>query len=336
MENRENIRQQFLRYLAGECSSSEAEQLLHYLKSGEDSEFVKSLIGEFLDHATTEDLIADLDVHHRLQQTHSRLRQLIAPADEQRVVKLNWLRIAGVAASLTLLLAAGWLFRDKLRNWIDPVKIVRLTTLKGEHKQITLSDGSQIWLSPSSSLDYPQTFNRDTRDVQLIGSAFFEVAKDSKHPFSVRTGKITTTVLGTSFQVDAYKEQPDISVTLLTGKVLLTSGSDTTRLQPKQRGKVNKYTGKIQKTDYQQADEYLARRDGVFDYHGEPAIVVINDIQREFNVSISIDGPVRHQGFYGSMSLKDGAIAAVQKLCATIGASYERQDNHFTIHMRGR
>ncbi|WP_413670091.1 FecR family protein [Mucilaginibacter sp. Mucisp86] len=336
MENRDDIRKQFIRYLAGESSPEEAEQLLRYIHSGQDREFIELLIGEHLDHPVAQQLANDTDTQNRLQQTHERLRELIRPIEEPKVVRLQWIRIVAVAASITLLLTGGWLFRDNIRNWIDPVKMAQLTTLKGEHKQITLSDGTQIWLSPASSLEYPHTFNRDTREIRLSGSAFFEVAKDSKHPFSVHTGKITTQVLGTSFQVDAYNDQPEIAVTLLTGKVLLASGSDTTHLQPKQRGKVNKNTGKIQKTDYPEADEYLARRDGVFDYQGEPAVVVITDIQREFNISIDIVGAVRHRGFYGSISLKDGALVAVQKLCATIGATYERQDDHFTIHMTGR
>jgi len=336
LENRDDIRKQFIRYLAGESSPEEAEQLLRYIQSGQEREFIEFLIGEHLDHPVAQQLANDTDVQNRLQQTHERLRQLIDPVEEPKIVRLQWLRIAAVAASVTLLLAAGWLYRSNIHDWLNPVRMAQLTTHKGERKQITLADGTQIWLSPASTLDYPQTFNRDTRDVTLNGSAFFEVAKDSKHPFSVHTGKITTQVLGTSFQVDAYGDQPEIAVTLLTGKVLLASGSDTTHLQPKQRGKVNKNTGKIQKTNYPEADEYLARRDGVFDYQGEPAVVVITDIQREFNISIDIEGAVRHRGFYGSISLKDGALVAVQKLCATIGATYERQDDHFTIHMPGR
>jgi ferric-dicitrate binding protein FerR (iron transport regulator) len=107
----------------------------------------------------------------------------------------------------------------------EPVKHVEVPILYEEHitppgvkSNMTLQDGSKVILNSGSSLRYIKNFEEDQRVLELVGEAFFEVAKDSKRPFTVRTGQITTTALGTSFNIKAYQnEKMDIS--LLTGLV---------------------------------------------------------------------------------------------------------------------
>lgn len=91
-------------------------------------------------------------------------------------------------------------------------------TTPGVKSHLTLSDGSQVVLNSGSELKYLKNFERDRREVFLIGEAFFNVAKDSLRPFTVHTLETTTTALGTSFNVRAYKDET-IDVSLLTGKV---------------------------------------------------------------------------------------------------------------------
>lgn len=322
---RPDLQQLFQKYLDGTCSASEAEELLNYIHLEHDREYVEQLIGQNLDNPIAEELAADLEVQSRLEQSRVYLHQKIQDGKVRRMpVRHLW--IVGIAASVALFMAAGWLLRTDIANWLHPVKMEQLTTLKGEHKQVTLADGSVVWLSAASTLKYPQQFNRDTREIELNGAAFFEVAKDKKHPFIVHTGQVTTQVLGTSFHIDAYTERPDIEVTLLTGKVLLKNGNDTTHLLPNQQGTVSKKTGKIKKVGYPNAAKFLAERNGVFEYEGEPAIMVIAEIQRQFNANIRIEGPINNRGFYGSFSVDDGLEMALRKLCMTIGARYEMQD----------
>ena len=84
---------------------------------------------------------------------------------------------------------------------------------------INLPDGSKVWLGPQSKLRYPRTFEKSRRNVALGGEAFFEVQHNPKKPFSVKTQYINTTVLGTSFKIDAFPAQKDISVAVVSGSV---------------------------------------------------------------------------------------------------------------------
>jgi len=129
-------------------------------------------------------------------------------------------RVAGI---LALALMLGVLTDIMLPQ--DPVQLVEASILYEEHtappgvkSNLTLQDGSKVILNSGSSLRYIKNFETDQRVLELVGEAYFEVAKDSTRPFTVKTGKITTTALGTSFNIKAYqKEEMDIS--LLTGLV---------------------------------------------------------------------------------------------------------------------
>ncbi len=103
-----------------------------------------------------------------------------------------------------------------------------IETPKGGQYQVLLPDGTSVWLNAASSLTYPVNFRGSReRRVQLQGEAYFEVARDKKHPFVVKTDRQEVTVLGTHFNINGYKEEPVISTTLLEGSIQtrnLTSG----------------------------------------------------------------------------------------------------------------
>jgi transmembrane sensor len=95
---------------------------------------------------------------------------------------------------------------------------------KGQKSQLTLSDGTKIWLNAETHLVYPNSFNHaQTREVTLEGEAYFEVATNEKIPFIVQAGKLHIKVLGTSFNVKSYPDEQTIETTLIEGKVSLNS-----------------------------------------------------------------------------------------------------------------
>lgn len=90
---------------------------------------------------------------------------------------------------------------------------------KGQKAIVTLADGSRVYLNAESKLIYPTAFVAERREVVLEGEAFFEVKKDPKKPFSVQSGELMTIVLGTSFNVKAYRESKYTQVVVLSGRV---------------------------------------------------------------------------------------------------------------------
>src|SRR5690606_16594085 len=100
---------------------------------------------------------------------------------------------------------------------------LRLATPKGGGYQVILPDGSKVWLNAASTLTYPSRFTGDTRDVSISGQAYLEVTTDPQRPFRVILEKQVVHVLGTSFQVTAYPDEPDVRTTLVNGAVKVLS-----------------------------------------------------------------------------------------------------------------
>jgi len=100
-----------------------------------------------------------------------------------------------------------------------------LTTPKGGTYQVTLSDGTQVWLNAASTLTYPSRFDKRERKVEISGEAFFAVAKDPERPFRVISNGQEIEVLGTEFNVSAYPDENVTRTTLLTGAVRLRIGT---------------------------------------------------------------------------------------------------------------
>ena len=91
--------------------------------------------------------------------------------------------------------------------------MVEQTNNSNKPQIITLSDGSSVLLQPNSKLSYPKIFTGNERKVYLSGEGFFEISKNPKKPFFVYANEIVTKVVGTSFRVKAYSDQPDVEVT---------------------------------------------------------------------------------------------------------------------------
>lgn len=99
------------------------------------------------------------------------------------------------------------------------VKIIEKDNPFGVKTSFSLSDGTKVKLNSGSKLRLPETFTGATREVELIGEAFFEVKRDTAHPFIIKSGNISTLVLGTSFNIKAFPWENSIKVSVVTGEV---------------------------------------------------------------------------------------------------------------------
>lgn len=129
------------------------------------------------------------------------------------------------AACLLLLISGAFYARHRFFTHAIPAKH-EIVVENGNRKQIKLPDGTQVWLNAGSRLCYQGTLGPDNRTVWLEGEAFFKVVSDASTPFTVRAKNITVRVLGTNFNVKAYKDDPDIETTLISGKVQVLLNND--------------------------------------------------------------------------------------------------------------
>jgi transmembrane sensor len=129
-----------------------------------------------------------------------------------------WYSIAAAAAVLMISLGF-YLSWPLLGKRILPSDLTTIAVPDHQKKQITLADGSKVWLNAGSELRYPKTFNGKSREIYLSGEAYFDIQHDDSKPFLIHTGKVLTTVLGTAFNIKEDKNTHTIEVTVTRGKV---------------------------------------------------------------------------------------------------------------------
>lgn len=198
------------KYRAGKCTPREEEQVLHWYYSFNASD-------EFMHD----------EAAYRKAADHIRKKVLINIRQETALSSfpLRFIRTWGsMAAILGIVISIGlFIHQFQFRSPQQTVlNYKQVNTLAGERKLITLSDGSRIWLNNASTLKYPEVFAAHNRIVHLKGEAFFEVAKRKDKPFIIHTPQLNVQVLGTSFDIKAFHNETHETVTVATGKVVVS------------------------------------------------------------------------------------------------------------------
>ena len=194
-------------------------------------------------------------------------------------------------------------------------------TEPGQKLSIQLSDGSRVILNSSSKLVYNDFFGSDERVVYLEGEAFFEVNRDTLRPFKVITGSISTTALGTSFNVNSFSQNKAIEIALVTGKVLIEEQSSTERsvlLIPGEMATFNKQAGDLSKSKFNIRD-LTGWKDGIIVFRNARYGQVIEKLERWYGVEISEDRiPMKDWNFTGTFENEN-----LENLLNTLQFEYE-------------
>ncbi len=161
----------------------------------------------------------------------------------------------------------------------DVIAYNTMSTPKGGQYKLTLPDGTRVWLNAASSISFPTSFPGNTREVNITGEAYFQVSKNVAKPFTVKTYKGEITVLGTSFNVNSYIDEPDVKTSLLEGSVRISN----IVLKPGQAYK----GGKIITTDL---DQDLAWKNNVFNFHHVKLVDAMRQVSRWYDVEVVYEG----------------------------------------------
>jgi len=190
-----------------------------------------------------------------------------------------------------------------------------ITIPRGGQYSLTLPDGSKVWLNAASSLRFPTRFSGDSREVELDGEGYFEVAKNKQMPFYVNTHDMKVKVLGTHFNVMAYRDEVFTKTTLLEGRVMLSSGSATAYLNPGEQGVWASNGFTVSKADI---DQEMAWKNGYFIFNEENLQSVMRKISRWYDVDIAYSTHNQNLTYTGSIS-RFKNIAEVLKVLSLTG-----------------
>ncbi|MEI6566338.1 MAG: FecR domain-containing protein [Verrucomicrobiota bacterium] len=226
------------------------------------------------------------------------LAGLIGPGSNQAVLIMDDGTVHDLASTKNLVLKEGnsEIKREgsKLQYTAkegEKSKVLKYNTLsipRGGEFFLQLSDGTKVWLNSETVLRYPVQFDESERRVELIGEAYFEVTKNGKAPFFVKSGEQTVKVLGTEFNISSYKESPIIYTTLIKGSVeVLVNNKPNAKqvLKPNEQSSITRADGLITKSMVD-TYEFMAWKDGRLVFQNQNLEIIMNTLMKWYDVEV--------------------------------------------------
>lgn len=208
-----------------------------------------------------------------------------------------------------------------------------LRTPVGRKYNLTLSDGTKVWLNAASSIEYPITFSKNTRKVTISGEAYFEVAKDPQKPFilNIENSKTNIEVLGTHFNVNTYADDGNYRTTLLEGSVLLNAGKRQYLLKPNQQAISQPQSDQVQLINNIDPADILAWKNDLFHFNEASIDDVMRELSRWYDIEVSYEGDKPAGTFTGKIG-KDLTLRQTLKILGATRVKYKlTADNKLII-----
>lgn len=262
----------------------------------------------------------------------------------------HWLKWAVAAVSIGIIVSAVYLGMQRTPDAALAVKNphTEVSTRHGSRSKIELPDGTKVWLNAGSRLTYADDFSNSHREVNLNGEAYFDVVTDPAHPLVVHTPAMSITVLGTRFDVRAYKEDVYAEATLVNGKISVAlPGSKPVVLEPLQQFRVDQL-GRTQTTVADVAsvakptavpqphipDSVLTATAWVrneLQFKKEPFDDVMRRLERWYNVSIVVQQPGLHSELVSGSFTTETVTQALKALQYTTNFRYSMRGDTIVI-----
>lgn len=220
-----------------------------------------------------------------------------------------YLRIAQYAAIVTLLIACTWYVSSSYDDGRSNNELTynTINVPQGQRASVVLSDGTEVWLNAKSSLKYPSSFKKGERKVELIGEAYFDVAKDAARPFVVSTSELEVKVLGTVFNISNYGNRGLTNVSLLEGMVEVSfpnNKHDNIVLNPMQN--LNYSNGKASLTKLDNENDFLWKQ-GIYYFENALLLDIVKKLELYYDAKIVITNPQLNSYKYtGKFRQRDG------------------------------
>lgn len=205
-----------------------------------------------------------------------------------------------------------------------------LSTGRGQQFPVQLSDGSKVLLDAGSSLRYPVLFTGDERRVEVSGQAWFEVAKDATRPFVVQKDDKQLRVLGTQFNVHAYDDEEELTVTLTEGSVRVQSSKGSVVLAPGQQAVIANSTGSLQTIEEADVDQAIAWKRGLFSFQGSAIEQVMREITRWYDVEVTYQGTKPADTFTGEIS-RQASLRELLSILEMSRVHFKLEDRKLTV-----
>jgi transmembrane sensor len=329
----ERIKYLFRQYLNNTCTKKEFDEFFSYINEASHNELIRELIKK---------------AYEETGQSNSSLTYvdergaLVIPEpawNEQRVTnvqprKKKRVFIAIAVPVVVLLAGVGWFLKGPFQKQSGAMKpaLDKKITGRSEYKYMLLPDSTQVWLNAASTLEYPHQFAAGKREVFLTGEACFDVKHADKQPFLIHTGKVTTLVLGTAFNIKAYPGRENIIVSVSRGKVRVNyDEKEVATLTPGQQVKVSNSNKPVVQKKIA-LTETAPWQQGNLVYDDETINDIIADLERIYDVTIRVQNEtLASERISTSFKREIGIEHALQVLCKLTDTRLKLENNMYVI-----
>lgn len=287
---KKDIESLLIKSFTGKTNKDEEKAVREWVATSEENKSAFNAYKKLWDESKALTLSGAIDLEPALLHTKQQIPQFNT--------KKRWLGYWQQAAAvlvLSVLLASAYNFLLKPnQNGVEQTVYQEIKAAYGTQSKLQLADGTTVWLNAGSKLNFPVSFkNLNERKVSLVGEGYFKVAKKSGQPFIVKTSQMDIKVLGTSFNVNAYENEKNITVALEEGKVSLLKQingktKEVIRLNPLEVASYDIQNNKIIHTKEKDLDRYSAWKDGLIVFFDDPFEMVVSRLENWYNVDIEV------------------------------------------------
>lgn len=321
----------FKKYLAGTCTPDEYSEVVDFINQRGNDHILDEFLKKYWDGIRLN--ISDIKnpelldrIHHRIALTENKSIQR-----SLRFYKIS-LQIAAVLF-IGLILASVWAYQNSGLFTASEIT-QQISTPYASRTSFNLPDGTKVWLNSGSSISFPSNFDNKSRSVKLIGEAYFDVKKD-KIPFLVETSGFTVKVLGTDFNVMAYKDEL-ASVTLERGKVeLQKEGKSLGFINPGQQAHFVDGSNNLA-IDTVNPEIFTSWKEGRLIFQAEPLVLLAKRLERWYNLKINIeDKSLNGLKVTGKIELESfSEVLGLLELTLPIDYQYSKSERTLTIYKK--
>jgi len=294
-----NMEKKFTKYLNGTCNPDEFTAVIKAICSDDNKDNVSTEILKLWEN-TLKGAIENKENNQLLDKIHHRIALEESKSVARRfTLYRNLLKVAAIL--ITGLIISTFFLYTKPEKQLNLAIIETVKTPYGARTSFKLPDGSEVWLNSGSTLSFPKQYG-EIRNVELNGEAYFKVVKDGK-PFVVKTNLGSIQVMGTSFNVQAYKDEP-FETTLVEGSVKVNNNTNQlATLKPGQQSVItpaNEFSIKEVNTNLS-----TSWREGKLMFVKEPFANVARELERWYNVKIELQGErLKKLGYTGTIEME--------------------------------
>lgn len=332
----ERIRNIFKKFLSNTGSKEEFDELFLFIKKAESDSEIRTLLDATLETSEAknnnpgrinEGLIQSCETDYSL---HNR-------SAVRRMVNSRNRKILGYCAVACTILVLVWAWMNYSgRPNGQPAELTRATikraTEKSQYRHLLLPDSTEVWLNAASELEFPKYFPNDKREVKLTGEAFFDVKHADKIPFVIHTGKVSTVVLGTAFNIKAYPDMDKITVSVKRGIVQVKYvDRPVAMLRVGEQVSITVNDSSVNAKKLNEA-EVSAWQQGKLVYDDDKISDITKDLERVFNTRILVNNPIVSDTRVSTAFIRDkGLENALEVLCRLTESKWRKENNFYTV-----